>query len=791
MNLKLVLELDDRGAIKGIRDADGNLVRLGGDGRKAGDEIAGGMSRARAGVRSISEQLGRMRREIMGLIGIRFGAEMVRDLANATDRFKEVTARLAVASRSAEDAARAYKALSAIARETRADWGATLDLYSRLARSTKELGVSQSDLLTVTKAINQAIVVSGASAQEAEAALIQFGQGMASGALRGDELRSVLEQMPRLAQMIARGMGVSLGQLRQLGAEGLLTTRDVIAAIKAQAGSVQQEFNRMPPTISQAVAQIRNSFTIWLGEQDKALGSSTMLSGALMGIADNMDIAARSAIGLSGAILTLRANAMLAARGFGRLGKAVSLVGAAFAGWEIGKALADKFAIVRDFGITLGALLNKLFINVRFLGRKIAAEFRLAITSPLDALRERVASVTKAIADGLRAVGMEAAAGRLDVLAKALHSNTQSARRYREEIARLNRERAQELALIDRGAVAMMREPMRRRQPPATASGGGSNPPAAGVDILNQLRKKQRQQDRENLRKHLAQKLSMLETSLMTEAERENQAYQNRLSILAQARELKLIDEQRQQELEAQLKEQHEQRLTEIQRQALEQRQQMLTDFQNTALGLQQGFAQAFQDASRVNLDQMLARMSAFHDASKKLWQTGFQGKVAVMKGGLAMMSGLMESHNRKQFELGKAAAIANAVISTAQGMAEALKWGFPMGPIFAGIIGGLGALQIAKIASTKFGQKGAGSAGIPSAGIGGGTPTVRVNTRTGLPASPSGLRQQQVPTVNLTVQALHPEALSPEVAQRIADSLAPALHDTLARGGQNVAVMA
>ncbi|RMF15189.1 MAG: hypothetical protein D6757_05005, partial [Alphaproteobacteria bacterium] len=347
MNLKLILELDDRGAIKGIRDADGNLIRLGRDGGQAGAEIAGGMSKAKQGIVSISEQLGAMRRQIMSLIGIGFGAQMARDILRTADAYKEVTARLQVASRSAGDAARAYRALNAIARDTRADWGATLHLYSRLARSTKELNVSQADLLTVTKAINQAIVVSGASAQEAGAALIQLGQGMASGTLRGDELRSVIEQMPRLAEMIAKGMGVSLGQLRQLGEQGALTTQAVIAAIRNQAGAVQAEFERMPPTVSQAMTQIRNSFTIWLGEMDKASGSTSLMAAGLMAVADNMDLAARATIGLSAAMLTLKANTKLAAAGFAGLGRAVGLVGAAFAGWEIGTALANKFAVVR------------------------------------------------------------------------------------------------------------------------------------------------------------------------------------------------------------------------------------------------------------------------------------------------------------------------------------------------------------------------------------------------------------------------------------------------------------
>jgi len=86
-----------------------------------------------------------------------------------------------------------------IAQDTRASLEGTIDLYSRLARSTKSLQISQNELADVTETINKAIAVSGSTAQEANAALFQLGQGLSAGALRGEELNSVLEQTPRLA----------------------------------------------------------------------------------------------------------------------------------------------------------------------------------------------------------------------------------------------------------------------------------------------------------------------------------------------------------------------------------------------------------------------------------------------------------------------------------------------------------------------------------------------------------------------------------------------------------------
>ena len=101
--------------------------------------------------------------------------------------------------------------MQGIANATRSDFEATSELYARLANSSKELGVGQEQLLKFTKILNQAIVLSGASAEEAAGGIRQLAQGMASGTLRGDELNSVMENFPKVADIIAQGLGVTRG----------------------------------------------------------------------------------------------------------------------------------------------------------------------------------------------------------------------------------------------------------------------------------------------------------------------------------------------------------------------------------------------------------------------------------------------------------------------------------------------------------------------------------------------------------------------------------------------------
>jgi len=212
----------------------------------------------------------------------------VKTVADLADRFQQVNARLRLVTGSSQNFASAQSALNRVASETRGSLEETIDLYSRLARSTQGTAVSEGELLTATTTINQALKISGAGAQEANAAIIQLGQGLASGALRGDELRSVLEQTPRLAQTIADGLGVTIGELRELGTQGALTTEVVLKAIQNQAPLIAEEFRKIPPTISDAFTQLNNE-VLKSTEVLNQAGFGAALSGIAQGIGDSLN----------------------------------------------------------------------------------------------------------------------------------------------------------------------------------------------------------------------------------------------------------------------------------------------------------------------------------------------------------------------------------------------------------------------------------------------------------------------------------------------------------------------
>lgn len=265
--LKLVFDVDDKGSVK--------LDNISGKIDKTGQSLNKTTTSANKHASSLNSLAG----TVSLLAGAYAAASLVKGAIQQADAWTLVNGRLSLVTDSSQELINVQNKLFDIAQGTRQEFSSVADLYARLARSTEDLGTSQEDLLGVTETINKTLIVSGASATQADAALMQLGQGFASGTLRGDELNSVLEQTPRLAQAIAEGMGVSVGQLRALGAEGKITAESVMLALKDQATAVDKEFSRMPKTVGQ-------SFTLLGNEIFKTIGLANSATDATGGIAE-------------------------------------------------------------------------------------------------------------------------------------------------------------------------------------------------------------------------------------------------------------------------------------------------------------------------------------------------------------------------------------------------------------------------------------------------------------------------------------------------------------------------
>ncbi|WP_411195139.1 tape measure protein [Raoultella planticola] len=328
----------------------------------------------------------------------------VQQVAEYADAWATVNNKLSNSLRPSEQLADVTERVFNITQQTRSSLDATASLYARLERATRQYGTSAGDLAKLTTIINQGFVVSGATAQEAENAIIQLSQGLASGALRGEEFNSVNEQGNRLIVALADSMGVSIGQMRNMAAQGKLTTDVVVNGLLSQGSVIGAEFANTTTTISQALQVAGNNITKFFGENSTVKTGAAIFSDAVVTISENIG-------GLS-ALLTGVA-AILGSRYVGALTMATAA--------KI-KAAAASRTLSAEESLAAQAAANKAAADLRAAAaakERALDEIRLAEMMRLTAISETNA----AAAEQRLSVARVAAAGAVDNYNRALAAN--------------------------------------------------------------------------------------------------------------------------------------------------------------------------------------------------------------------------------------------------------------------------------------------------------------------------------------------------------------------------------
>lgn len=367
----------------------------------------------------------------------------VAQLIRMADTYTLIINRLKLVTSGTANLARVNDELFASAQRTRSSYEATATLYATVARSAQTLGLGQQDLLDITETVNQSIAVSGTSAQAASAGLIQLSQALGSGVLRGDELNSIMENMPRLAQAIADGMGITVGQLRTLGAEGELTSQAVVSAIQKSAPAIAAEFAKITPTVGSAIQTLSDSFMRFIGELDQSLGITAALANAIIFLANNMDtlgqiaavvavaLAAAFAVSLVGSITAIISQVIALEMALGATSTASALFGAALkivqggvraltaaiAANPIGLLLVaittiisylyifrDEISVTADGVVSLGDVFRAIFSFIGELIGPVVDFFKKAWSDGIDVAKTAVGGFLTKIIDVLSAV---------------------------------------------------------------------------------------------------------------------------------------------------------------------------------------------------------------------------------------------------------------------------------------------------------------------------------------------------------------------------------------------------
>ncbi len=283
---RLVIVIDAKNAERNARNLGNELDNI----ERKGDFASKSMDGLSVATRQLAGYMA-------GLVTISASVSKIDAYTNMSNRLKLVTNSQAELNQALDDT---FK----IAQNSRAAWDGVIQVYQRFSDNAKTLGINMQKTAELTDTVSKAVAISGASAQAAEAALTQFGQALASGQLRGEELNSILEQTPALAKAIAQGMGITVGQLRSVAAEGKITGEVLVDALTKARASVNELFSKTDMTIGQSITYLNNELTKFVGEAGKGSGAATALAVSVKVLAENLELITDAAILVGVAYLT-------------------------------------------------------------------------------------------------------------------------------------------------------------------------------------------------------------------------------------------------------------------------------------------------------------------------------------------------------------------------------------------------------------------------------------------------------------------------------------------------------
>lgn len=407
-----------------------------------------------------------------------------RALTQYADSWSDMTSLVRVNISAQDDAAAVMGRLADIARSTYSSLELTARGFAQNAFTLSALGKSTKQQLDYTSALNNALVVSGAKGQQAQMVQDSLNRAMAEGSLRGQELQNVMNYGSAVASLLAEELGVNVTQLREMAKEGSITGEVIFNALVKNMERLEQTAESMPATIGDAFLLLRNSVLQAVGVYDQANGVSVEFAERLVKIADAIrdtdwgpyiralttgaKIAAAYVVAVhaipvakaAAAAATAAYQSVLAAFSsqvavttarLWSMNTALGVVGAAFAGWQIGTYLRNEFEIVEKAGIALMGGLHTVAIQIGGFFREVGESIKFAVMNPIAAARGAIADMLEWLAglgrDTLNFLGFEGLAAGIQTEFASIRGAT--AAEHKAMLEQIRAETAAEAELVN------------------------------------------------------------------------------------------------------------------------------------------------------------------------------------------------------------------------------------------------------------------------------------------------------------------------------------------------------
>jgi tape measure domain-containing protein len=489
----------------------------------------GAYSKTRQGLESISQSLGRMRREVLGFVTGFASLRGVQELSRVADQANTLRAKLRLVTDGQASFNEASEQTFAIAQRTRTPLAAIVEAFDRLVLPMRELKREQGDTLALTEILAQGFALEGSSAEEAAGKIERFAMALTQGEVNAAALNSIAIESPALMQALAAGLNVPIMKLRELAKEGKLTAQVVVDALLSQKDTLAAQYAELPQTVAGALQRVKNQFLVTMGEIDQASGASQAVAAGLNGTAANMrlifDGVGVAGLGLAVVLAARLVPALIAAtfakvrlalaarsvaaelgitagaaltvtRAFSSLRLAflslLQLGAAFFAGFKLGEYLRDNFKVARDAGYILVGELMVAWERIKQGFRSIGPSIVVAFSAMADKILVIAADLIDKLGGSLAKLPdrFGGAIGRqLQGFARQLRTGVGEGA-GKEALADLDQIGAEANANIQRirdEMAELIAQPMGGEQAPATAGpagggGGGGGLPATTLE---------------------------------------------------------------------------------------------------------------------------------------------------------------------------------------------------------------------------------------------------------------------------------------------------------------------
>ncbi len=676
---------------------------------------------------AISTSINSAKQSVIGFLSVYSSIKATQAVIAIADEYAQLNGQLKLATNSSEELAIAQAEVLRIANTTRAGISDTAQTYATLERSTRSLHKSQSDILAVLETVNKAIQITSPSAESAKASLVQFGQALSGDFKNGSqELNSILEQTPGLADAIAKGLGVATGDLKKMGEQGKLSADLVFSSLEKVSRDVDEKFSKVPSTVSGALTQLRNDLVVTFGSsiQTKPLVDA-------LGELRNTLTDPAVAEGLSNIAAALIRIAEFAAK---------SVASFAEFGNEIGYLSARAAGNVSELDILEKQLDD---VNKTIERGRLSGDIKYLFSSPEDLKNERAqileqidvynkahgikmqneAEAKKASEDARAeaekrgAADLERAKAELDAKNRA-EELAKVEKKHQEEIKSITDSLKLQAATID----ANIEQTTRYKLSLLGASQAQIEAAAAIAKTIDQIK----------IEKDLKESLkNRSDASLEIKAAQDQTASMvAELGIRTQAAQLYRnteLDESKtffeKQRIEQQVNEaisvaELNKKFQEEDAKRLERYTKVIEDdklLEDERAALAAEYQAQKQTADQLHETELTQIADEGAKARMDLAKAEFQGRIAMASSLADSLISLGQGHSKKVFNIGKAAAITTATINMFQGISEGIKLGYPAAIPAVALAAAQGLSTIQKIRSVNYSSGGGG--GAPSAG--------------------------------------------------------------------------